>query len=113
VKRAEAGGQPVVAITTVAPPEQAQRLATQLVERRLAACVQQLPIQSVYRWQGAVQQEPETLLLIKTRDDLVGEIEKLFGELHPYDLPELVALPIVEGSEGYLGWLRDNLPPWG
>ncbi len=90
--------------------EDARKIAAQLVEERLAACVQIVgPITSLYRWQGAVEEEKEFLLLIKSTEDLVPRIAELLDRIHPYEVPELIATPIVDGSAAYLGWLQDNL----
>jgi periplasmic divalent cation tolerance protein len=114
VNAAEAGFQPgfqPVLVSTAAPDgETARRLARLLVEDHLAACVQIVdPIRSVYRWQGAVKDETEVLLLAKSAQDLVPRIEELLRREHPYELPELAAVPIVAGSPSYLSWLRQCL----
>jgi periplasmic divalent cation tolerance protein len=89
--------------------EDAKKIAAQLVEERLAACVQIVdPITSVYRWQGAVEEEKELLLLIKSTQELVPRIAVLLDRIHPYEVPELVATPIIEGSSAYLSWLEEN-----
>jgi periplasmic divalent cation tolerance protein len=81
-------------------------LADALVERRLAACVNIIDgCTSVYRWQGAVASEREMPVLIKTRTRLYQAVEAVICELHPYQLPEIVAIPVQTGSEGYLSWL--------
>ena len=94
-----------IVLTTVATPEDAQRLADGLLEQRLAACVQTLAIQSAYRWKGAVQREPEQLLLIKTRAALYPAVEAYLRAHHPYEVPEIVRVPIAAGSPDYLRWL--------
>ena len=94
-----------IVLTTVATPDDARRLADGLLDQRLAACVQTLAIQSAYRWKGAVQREPEQLLLIKTRAALYPAVEAHLRAHHPYELPEIVRLPIVAGSSDYLRWL--------
>jgi len=95
---------PVLATTTTAELEDARNIARRLVETKLAACVQIMePITSVYRWQG------EVLLLIKSKQDLIPRIAELLDEIHPYEVPELIAIPIVEGSASYLSWLEDNV----
>jgi len=92
-------------LTTVAEPDIARRLADGLLEKRLAACVQTLPIHSAYRWKGAIQREPEILLLIKTKAALYPEVEAYLRSVHPYETPEIVWLPIAAGFAGYLAWL--------
>ena len=94
-----------IVLTTVATPDDARRLADGLLDQRLAACVQTLAIQSAYRWKGAVQREPEQLLLIKTRAALYPAVEAYLRAHHPYELPEIVRLPIAAGSPDYLRWL--------
>ncbi len=102
------GGKPPpvqLVITTVDSAAAADALACALVESRLAACVQIVPVQSVYRWDGEVKQEAEWLLLIKTATGF-AEVEAAILEQSPYELPEILQLPIGEGSADYLQWLR-------
>ena len=81
-------------------------LARQLVERQLAACVNILPeIRSIYRWQGEVQDDAECLMMIKTTQAAVKEVQRWLIEQHPYDEPEVIAVPVSEGSPGYLAWV--------
>ena len=94
-----------IVLTTVATPDDARRLADGLLDQRLAACVQILAIQSAYRWKGAIQREPEQLLLIKTRAALGPEVEAHLRAHHPYEVPEIVFVPIAAGSPDYLRWL--------
>ena len=94
-----------IVLTTVATPDDARRLADGLLEKRLAACVQILAIQSAYRWKGAIQREPEQLLLIKTRAALWPAVEAHLRANHAYETPEIVWLPIAAGSPDYLRWL--------
>lgn len=97
-------------ITTTESREEAKLIASELLEERLAACVQILgPIQSTYRWKGKVETAEEWICLIKTREDLYKKLEKTIISLHSYETPEIVALPIVKGSPGYLQWLDDSL----
>jgi periplasmic divalent cation tolerance protein len=84
-------------------------IASALVEERIAACANVVPgLLSVYRWKGVVQKDPEELLLIKTRRALLGEVEARVKALHPYDVPEVIALPILDGSREYLDWLAES-----
>jgi periplasmic divalent cation tolerance protein len=100
-------------ITTAASShDEADRIAAALVERRLAGCVQIIgPVHSVYRWQGAVEQAEEWLCLIKTSAALLAEVEEAIRSLHSYECPEIIATPIVAGSEGYLAWLGEQTRP--
>ena len=98
----------VVVLSTVATSEDADRIAGALVERRLAACVNVVPgVVSVYRWKGAVQREGELLLVVKTRSEKLEALKEVLTELHPYDVPELLALPVADGLAPYLAWLDD------
>jgi len=94
-------------VTTIDKQAGAETIAQQLVERRLAACVQIVgPVSSTYRWQGAIETSREWLCLIKTTAQRYREVEAAIVELHPYDEPEILATPIVAGSAGYMDWLR-------
>lgn len=95
----------IVVLTTTETPDEAERLARLLVERRLAACVQALPITSIYCWQGAVERATETLLLVKTRRELYAAVEAEIKAHHSYQTPEIIALPVESGSSDYLSWL--------
>ncbi|MEN6341651.1 MAG: divalent-cation tolerance protein CutA [Methanospirillum sp.] len=94
-----------VVILSTAPPGEAADIARTLVEERLAACVQLAVIRSLYRWQGNVEDEPEELMLIKTRRDLAGAAISRVRELHSYEVPEAVVIPVETGSAEYLAWL--------
>jgi periplasmic divalent cation tolerance protein len=96
----------LVVQTTLPEAALAQRIAATLVEERLAACVQVLPCRSVYRWNGAVQDESEVLLQVKTTAGLWPRLEARLRILHPYQVPEIIGLPIVAGSEDYVKWLE-------
>jgi periplasmic divalent cation tolerance protein len=96
-------------ITTTASAEDARRIARALVEQRLAACVQIVgPIESVYRWQGKIETAGEFQCWIKTRSDLFDRVEQTIRQLHPYEVPEILAVPVVAGSQKYLDWLREE-----
>ena len=96
----------VVAFSTAGSPEEARRIATALVAEQLAACVNIVDnIHSIYRWQGAIESAAESLMLIKTRANLLAVIELRLRELHSYDVHELVAIPILLGARPYLDWL--------
>ncbi|MEN6450291.1 MAG: divalent-cation tolerance protein CutA [Thermoguttaceae bacterium] len=97
-------------VTTIERREDAQRIARVLVESRLAACVQVLgPIASTYRWQGKVETAEEWQCSIKTRRDCYPAVEQAIRKLHPYEVPEIVALPIVAGGADYLAWLDEQV----
>jgi len=109
-RAAIAGFRPVQVSIAAPDGDTARRLARLLVEERLAACVQVVdPIRSVYRWQGAVKEDAEVLLLAKSSQERVPRIDELLRREHPYELPELAAVPIVAGSPGYLEWLKQCL----
>ena len=96
--------------TTTEKKEDAERIARSLVETRLAACVQIVgPIESIYRWKGRIETAGEWLCLIKSRREKYGVLEEAIRSLHPYEVPEVVAVPITDGSRDYLGWLRAEL----
>ena len=98
----------LVVFCTCENQSQALEIANALIETRLAACVNILPaVHSIYRWQGKVENAEEVLLLIKTTESQYSALEESIRHLHRYDTPEIVALPIVQGSEKYLAWLRD------
>jgi periplasmic divalent cation tolerance protein len=100
----------IVIYVTAGSTTEASRLAHALVAERLAACVNQIgPIQSVYRWEGKLEQSEEQLLIIKTRKELFTAVEKRVRELHSYSVPEIVALPIIDGSPDYLRWLGEQV----
>jgi periplasmic divalent cation tolerance protein len=95
--------------TTVEKREDARKIAEVVVGRRLAACVQVVgPIGSTYWWKGKIEDAEEWLCLMKTRKELYGKLEAAVKSVHPYEEPEIIALPIVEGSEGYLRWIEEN-----
>ncbi len=96
--------------TTTATEAYARQIATALVEQRLAACVQiEGPLESVYRWQGQVEQAQEWRCTVKTRDSLFEAVTRAICNLHPYECPEILATPIVACSEAYQTWLEEQL----
>lgn len=99
-----------VVLTTVASAEEARRIARALVEERLAACVTIAGgVASVYRWQGAVEEAAEILLLIKTRVERLAVLETALRRLHSYDVPEFLVLTVEQGSAAYLKWIDESL----
>lgn len=109
---AEQSGYCVV-LTTASGPGEAERLADGLVRGALAACVQMIPIRSVYVWQGELERAEEALLLIKTRRALYRDVERYIVGHHSYDVPEVVCLPVEAGLAGYLAWVEENTGPPG
>ena len=100
----------IVVLTTVEKPDDGERLARALVESELAACIQILPrMLSIYRWQGNIEQASEILLLIKTTLASFPRLEIVIKENHPYDVPEIIALPVEAGSSEYLNWLTSSV----
>ena len=96
----------VVVLTTVASADEAVALVQALLERRLVACGTVLPgARSLYRWEGKVADEQEHVVVLKTRAALVPALEDAFAQLHPYRVPELLALPVAAGLDRYLGWI--------
>jgi len=96
----------LVVLVTAPGPEEAARLARVLVEERLAACGNVLPgLRSIYRWEGKVREEGEALLLLKTTRARFAALRDRLLALHPYEVPEVLALPVEAGAERYLGWV--------
>ena len=93
--------------TTVEKREDAERIASTVVKKRVAACAQIVgPIRSTYWWKGKVEEAEEWLVMMKTRRGLFSSLEKEIKALHPYEVPEIIALPIVAGSAPYLEWIQ-------
>jgi periplasmic divalent cation tolerance protein len=102
----------IVVFMTAANGEEATRLADMLVGAHLAACVQILPeMESVYRWQGNIERQSEILLLAKTTRAKFAELEREVRALHSYETPEIIAVPVVDGSAPYLDWLTKTSDP--
>jgi periplasmic divalent cation tolerance protein len=98
----------LVVLTTVGTAEDAERIARALVERRLAACVNVVSgVVSVYRWKGEVCRDEERLLVVKTRRERLEALREALVGMHPYEVPELVALPVEAGHAPYLAWLDE------
>jgi periplasmic divalent cation tolerance protein len=96
-------------VTTTEHQEDAERIARALVEERLAACVQVAgPITSVYRWHGQIETAREWQCCAKTRREFYDEIERAIRRLHPYEVPEILAVPVIAGSADYLAWLEQE-----
>lgn len=99
----------VIVQTTTDSSEEVHQLAAGAVEQQLAACVQVSQVQSYYHWEGEVHQDPEFLLSFKTTTAAVEKIKAFVAEQHSYDEPELVVIPILDGSQSYLQWMRNSI----
>jgi periplasmic divalent cation tolerance protein len=101
----------VVVYITVPTPQEAGRLARTLVEERLAACVNRLPVQSTYRWQGQIEEADEVLLIVKTVRTRLDALAARVRALHSYTVPEIISLPLVAGWPPYLAWVHAETQP--
>jgi periplasmic divalent cation tolerance protein len=102
----------VVIMVTAASRRECRKIARHLVDKKLAACVNiTQPIESVYRWEGKIADEKEYLMLIKSTRELFPEIKLAISGLHSYHTPEIICLPIIEGSRDYLQWISDSVKP--
>ena len=100
----------IVILSTCATEEEAERLARTLLDARLAACVNVVPrVRSFYRWKGQVEDAAECLLVIKSSRPMFDALRSALVEAHSYEVPEVVALPILDGAPEYLQWLHENL----
>ncbi|MDQ7850520.1 MAG: divalent-cation tolerance protein CutA [Armatimonadota bacterium] len=104
-------GDQVVVFITASSAEEAQRIGRALLDERLAACVNTLPVHSAYWWRGTVEEAGETLLLVKTASRLLDALTARVRALHSYSVPEVIALPVVGGSADYLRWVEESLRP--
>ena len=104
----------IVVLSTCSSQAEAEKIAHALVEKRLAACVNLIPgIQSIYRWRGAVEHSKEVVLVIKSSRELFDRLRGELLKIHSYELPEVIALQIVDGAEEYLQWMERELLPVG
>ena len=104
----------IVILVTVGSKEESQNIARHLVESRLAACVNiTQPIESIYWWEGKVATDQEYQLVIKTTGELFPEVQAEIARLHSYQTPEIICLPIIDGSQNYLQWVSDSLKAAG
>jgi periplasmic divalent cation tolerance protein len=102
----------ILVLATAGSEEEAKELARELVKRRLAACVNIAPrVSSIYLWRGKIEESEEYLLIIKTRAESFARVRQCIEELHSYDLPECLAIPITDGSAAYLNWIAESLRP--
>ena len=107
-----AGEDVCVVLSTFGNAEDAARTGRALVERRLVACVNLVPgVRSIYRWQGRIEDEPEILVVMKTRRDRLPELLAALPALHPYAVPEILALPVEAGGAAYLAWVASEAAP--
>jgi periplasmic divalent cation tolerance protein len=99
----------IVVFVTVSSRDEGKKIASALLEERLVACVNIIPsINSIYRWQGKICDDEEILLIIKTRSELFGKLQEKVKSLHSYKVPEIIALPIIFGSQSYLDWIKEE-----
>jgi len=99
----------LVVLITAPKEEDAAAMANALVEGRLAACVNIIrQVRSIYRWQGKIEDDQEVLMIAKTRKECFADLVNKVKELHTYSVPEIIALPVMDGFEGYLGWLKEE-----
>ncbi|NPB03410.1 MAG: divalent-cation tolerance protein CutA [Thermotogae bacterium] len=100
----------VLVVFCTVPPDEAGNLARALVEKKLAACVNVVPsLVSFYWWRGEIQRDNEALLIIKTSSETYPVLEETIKKLHPYTVPEIIALPVEKGNPDYLTWLKESL----
>ncbi len=98
----------IVIFVTASSMKQAKLLSEQLIRNKLAACVNTVPVNSVFTWQAKVEKAREVLLIIKSRQRLFRKLERLIKRYHSYEVPEIIALPIIAGSKDYLDWIKKN-----
>ncbi|MDP2981621.1 MAG: divalent-cation tolerance protein CutA [Candidatus Omnitrophota bacterium] len=96
-------------VTTISGKRGAEKIAKSLIDKRLAACVQIAgPIKSIYRWKGKIETAKEWVCVIKTRKNLYKKVEKTIKKIHPYEVPEIIAVPIAAANKDYLKWIKLN-----
>lgn len=98
-----------VILSTAENSEQAEKLTNILLENRVAACIQQMPISSSYFWDGKIEKSNEILLLIKTQSDKYKDVQELIAKNHSYDIPEIIKIPIEDGLGSYLNWIKSSV----
>ncbi|MEZ0318894.1 MAG: divalent-cation tolerance protein CutA [Pyrobaculum sp.] len=98
-----------VAVLVTAPREDAEKIARHVLERRVAACVNIAPVRSMYWWEGKIEEGEESLLVIKTTTDRLNDLVKEVRAVHPYQVPEIIALPVVGGYKPYLNWVEGEV----
>lgn len=100
--------QVCVLLTTLANEDEAQSMSRMLIDRNLAACTQEFTVNSRFRWNDAIQNETEVVMLVKTAVDRVESAVEAIKEVHSYDLPEIIVLPVTGGLAGYMDWVRSE-----
>jgi len=98
-----------VVLVTTSSPEEAEAIANILIQQKLAACINIIPLKSLYTWEGKICKDQEYQLLIKTDLSKFSELETTIKNNHSYEVPEIIAIPIIKGSESYLSWLKHSL----
>jgi periplasmic divalent cation tolerance protein len=98
----------IVVFITAATSKEGEMLAKKLIARKLAACLTMTPVTSIFTWKGKTEKAKEALLIVKSRRKLFKKLQALVQKYHSYDVPEIIALPIIAGSEDYLGWIKEN-----
>lgn len=106
-------GDRVILVLSTVPESESARISETLISERLVACVNATPVRSCYRWRGEISREREELLIMKTRESLFAQVMDRVRELHPYEVPEILALPVWGGFTGYLEWVMDETGPEG
>jgi periplasmic divalent cation tolerance protein len=99
----------LVILVTTSSDAEARRIARQLLQKRLAACVNFAPVESMFIWKGSIQEEEEVLMIIKSRSDVFDELMSIVKSTHTYDTPEIIGIPIVLGSREYLKWIDNEI----
>ena len=101
---------PIIVLVTASSREEAEKIVQRLLEEKLIACANIIsPLHSLFWWQGKIDQAQEHLILMKTRRDLFEKLTEIVKSLHSYTVPEIIAIPIIEGSADYLAWLNESL----
>jgi periplasmic divalent cation tolerance protein len=98
----------IIVVFSTVPPDKSGSLAKMLVDQRIVACVNVMPVRSYYRWKGEFCDEPEHLLIAKTTKEKAGEVIVAIKSLHPYEVPEIIAIPVTHGYPPYLEWVRQE-----
>ena len=96
-------------VLVTASEKDGAKIAAELVKRKLAACVNLMPIRSIYSWKGKIEDDQENLLIIKTKDSRIEQLKTTIKEIHPYEVPECIILPIEDGLPDYLKWIEETV----